>query len=371
MGNRHVWLACCLANWVIIFSARAQDSVLSPVPTLWDKTINLRLGTGYKDNVLLSPNAATGSAFIASGLDVMLWRLPVEGTQFYFFFTGDDTRFLSGQEVKKEQSFIAQTQVKKEFGNHWKSALTLQYLYQDQVFDASTTETLFRTVKAQGHSLSIRPSIRRNMATNLWLEFEFIANRQFFKQPLDDYWQNGPKLTLGREYGSGSELNLSYELRNRAYDTREQTDSTGIAVTGSSLKFWQHDVELALRHHWDTNRHWRTVTKLGIELNQDNGSHYFDFDRYQISQQLRYRSDTWEVKGQAKVYRYDYRLQTISATDLTKRNKTLLVLNVRGEKKLTKSLKLFAELEHERSFANVSFDQYRVNTATAGIDWEF
>ena len=371
MGNRYFWWACCLAGWIANPPTHAQDLIPSRLPSLWDKTINLRLGVGFKDNVLLSPNAAAESAFIGTGLDLMLWRLPVEGTQFYLFFTGDDTRFLSGRDVNKEQSFIAQTQVKKEFGQHWKTALALQYLYQDQVFDASTIETIFRTVKAQGHSLSLRPSIRRDLPKDYWLELEFIANRQFFKEPLDDYWQNGPKLTLGRDYGFGSEASLSYEARNRAYDTREQTDSVGIPVTGSSLEFWEHEVELVLRHNWDSKRRWRTTTKLGFELNQDNGSHFYDYFRYQLSQQLRYRTDTWEVKGQAKVYRYDYAHQTVSAIDPTKRNKTLLVLNLRGEKKLTHSLKLFAELEHERSIANLSFDQYRVNTAIAGVDWEF
>ena len=59
---------------------------------LWDKDITLRAGIGYKDNVLSSPSAPQGSGFFTSGLDLAIFRLPLNGVGFDLTVTGDDAR---------------------------------------------------------------------------------------------------------------------------------------------------------------------------------------------------------------------------------------------------------------------------------------
>src|SRR3989442_134003 len=176
----------CFFAVVAALHAQKQDP-LQPL-SIWDKNVSLRFGGGYKDNLLLANTGATVSGFVATGLDLMVVRLPTDGLQFYFFLNGEDIRYLSGESVDKEQSLIAVSQVKKDFADNWRVGLENQYIYQDQVFDASTTETN-RTVRARGHGLSTRPTIRREFSKNTWLELGFGVNRQYFKAPLDDYWE--------------------------------------------------------------------------------------------------------------------------------------------------------------------------------------
>jgi len=43
--------------------------------------------------VLLSPSAAQGSGFFSSGLDLTIFRLPLNGLAFNLTVTGDDVRY--------------------------------------------------------------------------------------------------------------------------------------------------------------------------------------------------------------------------------------------------------------------------------------
>jgi hypothetical protein len=118
-------------------------------------------------------------------------------------------------------------------------------------------------------------------------------------------------------------------------------------------------------------RRWRTTTRLGAQFNQDNGPGYFDYWLYRASQQVRYVAETWELKAQARLNYYDYLAQPVSSTDPSIRHKTLFIASLRGEKQLSRRLKLFADLEFEQSLSNLDTDQYRVRTASAGLDWQF
>jgi len=300
----------------------------------------------------------------------MVVRLPTDGAQVVFFLNGEDIRYLAGGPVDKEQSLIAVLQVKKNLAENWSVGLESQYIYQDQVVDASTTETN-QTVLAQGNSFTARPTIRRDFSKNTWLELGLGINRQYFKAPLDDYWEGGPKLTLGHEYGNRSEWALSYDLSRRAYDNREQLTKDGIPIAQSSLEFDRHEFDLAVRNNWDRKRQWRTTTKLGVELNEDNGSGYFDYKRYYVAQQLRFQTSKWELQGRIKFSYYDYTIQTVSNTNTALRNRTDVILNLRGDRQLTKAIKLYGAFEHERVISNRSIDQYRVNVVSGGVDWEF
>jgi hypothetical protein len=63
-----------------------------------------------------------------------------------------------------------------------------------------------------------------------------------------------------------------------------------ISIAQSSLEFNRNEFDLAVRNNWDHKRRWRTTTKLGFELNEDNGSGYFDYKRYYVAQQLRFQT---------------------------------------------------------------------------------
>ncbi|MCL5096093.1 MAG: hypothetical protein M1608_00880 [Candidatus Omnitrophica bacterium] len=350
--------------------APSQSPAL-PLFLLWDKTINLRAGFGYKDNVLLSHQNAKASPFVASGLDVMVFRLPTSGTQFYWFLTGDDLRYLCSPGVDKEDTLISQAELKKEFSHTWQGALDLQYLYQNQVFDASLTEAEFFTVKAQGHRLTLYPWVQHTIGQSNRVELQWNVSRQFFDEPLDSYWEVGPRIAVGRSYGYQSDLALSYEILDRPYDHRRQAEPDGTSIPNESLSFLQQEVAIALQHSWDPARHWRTLTKLSYLNNADNGSGYYDFDRFQLSQRLSYRVRDWVISAQVRLSQYNFDIQPISDTDTSHRQKTYLSFTIHGEVKIIESLKWYADFEYENSLSNLAFDEYQANTISSGVDWEF
>jgi len=352
-------------------AALAQTNEFLPEePSPWDLTFNLRPGFGYKDNLALSPTNREHSIYILSGLDATVLRLPLDGRQFTFFVTGEDTRFLQGHEVKYEQFLAAMAEFKADIAPNWNAGALLQYTYQNQIYDVSTIEATLGPVRVEGHRIGFLPSLRRDFPKDFWLQIEPGAARQFFKEPLDDYWEPAARLTLGRGYGFRSAISLSYDIRQLIFDTREQVARDGTVLTGQLLEYRQHEVEMSLRHNWDARRRWRTNTRLSFQLNDDNGPGFYDYRRYQILQQIRYVEGAWDLKGSAKVSYYDFLVQPATASDASARAKTIVTFSLQAERKLTKYLKLFAEYEHEHSLSNRPTEEYHVNRVVGGIDFE-
>ena len=338
---------------------------------LWNYSGTLRGGFGYKDNVLLSHTNAQGSGFWLSGAEFMVFRLPTHGWHFNFFADATDMRFFNSPSVNNEQVALAVAQVGKDFGSGWKSTLGLNYLFQNQVYDNSTDYTSESTVGLiRGSTLTSRWAVRKTFEL-IWLESEMIGTRQWFDAPLYSYWQFGPRLSTGHGWGQGSELVLSYQYSRLDYDGREQSDTSGMAIPNTALALNTHTIELSLTQVWDSKHHWQTITTAGFEATVDNGSGYYNYDSYGLSQRVRYRDDQWEFTAQARLYYYDYPTQTVSATDPDLRSKTTFTLMLRAECKLTKHLLAQAGYSWDRSISNLDFDDYQASTVTGGLALAF
>ena len=339
---------------------------------MWNASFDVRGGLGYKDNVTLSGrDSAQASGFWLSRAEAMFFRLPSHGWQFNFFATADDVRYFDAPSVDSEQIAMAVAQLNKDFGHGWKSTLGFNYLYQNQVFDVSATYTNGGSIGViRGHMLSPRWSGRKNFGP-AWVELELSGTRQIMEGQLDSYWTTGPRLAAGLGYGRGSEVSLAYTWAHLGYDSRMQSDLLGVPLTNTVLALQTHAVELAWTHVWDQQRRWQTTTRLGCEGNLDNGSGYYDYMLYRAYQQVRYRTPSWETSAQAGVGFYDYANQTVSATDSSPRQRTLVTLSLRAEKKLTKHFKVHAHYALDRSVSEMAFDDYLANTVMGGFGFEF
>ncbi len=339
---------------------------------MWNAAYEVRGGMGYKDNVTLAgSSSAQGSAFWLSRAEAMFFRLPSRGWQFNFFATADDVRYFDAPSVDNEQTVMAVTQANKGFGHGWKSTLGFNYFYQNQVFDVSATYTNGGSIGVvRGHTLAPRWSARKAVGP-VWMEFEFGGTRQIMETQLDSYWTLGPRLTSGLDYGHGSQLSVSYQWVYLPYDTREQSDLTGFPLTNTVLAVQAHGVELTWRHVPDVKKRWQFTTMLGCEFNSDNGTGFYDYNLYRASEQLRYRAPSWEVSTRVGMGFYDYANQTVSATDASRRQRTLLTASLRVEKKLAKHLKLHASYNFDRSLSQQDFDDYLANTVMGGFAFEF
>jgi len=295
----------------------------------------------------------------------------LDGTQALFLFSGENIHYFSAPSLENEWTVLVLGQVKKDVGRNWKIGLTGQYFFQDQVLDVSMFATEQAVLPVKGHRLTGRPMVRWDFRRPFWLEIEGAIHQQYLLRPLDDFREAGPRLTLGVDISRSSDLTISHEYLRRWHETRTQVDREGFSLPGTELEFDLHRLELAWRQDWDTKRRWRSTTKLTLDINTDNGSGFYDYQRYQFSQILRHKAPTWEIRGQARIAYYDYPVQTVSFDDDSKRRRTALRFNLRGEKNLGKAVKIFAEYEHERSLSDFFLDDYEVNTIMTGIDWEF
>lgn len=373
-------LSSCWLSFLALFCglssawAKGTNDLLDLSP--WSRTTNLRVGAGYKDNILLRSVGPIDGFFLSSELEFFLFRIPVDGTQVVLFVNGEDIHYLDPQEVDKEQTLTALASIKKDFAKSWKAGLALQYLYQDQVLDVSRIEDptvglQSSTLRAQGHGFTARPSLLRELNNQQQVELEFTAHRQDFAEPLADYWESGPRITLSDEYGANAKVSLSYELLQRDFDDETQRTATGEELAGTSLSLIRHEWQLAWQHAWDRKQRWRSTTKLSFLKNNDNGSGYFEFARYRVSAEMRYVANSWEARLLTRYAHYSYPIQTVSDTDLNKRSWDGVSVALQGERKLGRAFKVFGQFEHEHAFSNRPNEGYDVNTFRIGVDWAF
>src|SRR5262245_42952378 len=100
-----------LAVSTLLFGAGLQWGVASDLPpdiSLWDKSVNLRAGAGYKDNLLLSAVTKEKSVFSVVAADLSIFRLPIDGPQVNIFVSYEDTRYWEGRLLDKEQFLASQ-----------------------------------------------------------------------------------------------------------------------------------------------------------------------------------------------------------------------------------------------------------------------
>lgn len=336
-------------------------------PALWEISYDLRAGAGHRNNPLLSPFAHAPAFFAEAAAEVTVMRLSTSPHQFFAFASYEDMRFIDTFQPDHEQSAIVFAQYRYELAPDWILGGNLQYLFINQIMDASLTEGDFGVVQVKGHSVGAKPVVRWKPNTSTWLDLEPLLTRQWFEEPLDDYWEAGPKLTLGIDYGRRSELSLAGEFVRRDYDSRAITDSQGYDLPGESLRFDQVRFELTQRHHWDQARHWRTQTRLSYEKSRDNGSGYYDYNKLGVAGSLRWTRGDWLCEAGARVSQYRYDSQTLTTRLDETKERVLLVSRARIEYDLSKHWKLYAEAEYEVSHSNEPSDNYDVTTARAGI----
>ncbi|HRY49137.1 MAG TPA: hypothetical protein P5186_13900 [Candidatus Paceibacterota bacterium] len=364
------WLSTATCSFFLLRVLTAAHGSANQTVAVWDTEVQLREGFGYKDNLLYDPEAREHSSFFSTGLEASLSRFSNSGHTFLAMIDGEDIRYPSGETVDKEQTLFATLQY-LHHGDDWKWAWNGTYVYQDQMFDSSATETNLSAVRALGHLIEMRPSLTRSLGPRHRLELQPVGARQLLEDPLDDYWEGGAQLTYGCAISAATDLALAYEYLGRPYDAREKTDADGFSTGEDGLTFHEHAASLAWRRYWDDQRKWRTLSKIRYERNLDNAAGYFNYHRYQFSHGMRFRHRAWEASLQFRLNYYDYDQQTASSDDDSRRHKFTSSVHARIERQWTKWLGSFLDYEYESSISNTTLDEYGVNVISAGMSLEF
>jgi hypothetical protein len=338
---------------------------------LWNATLDLRGTIGYKDNVALANTNRQGSPLWDSGADLIVFRLPTGPWTLSLFASADDTRYFGAHAEPSEQLVIAAVQAKRTLPQDWSSSFAVNYFFQNQIIDLPPSQTNQAPVSlVRGNNFTGRWMARKDFTT-AWAQLELTGGRELMAAPLDSFWQVGPRLDLGCRYGPGSDLRLNYQWNYTMFDTRQQVSSQGYAIAGTPLRFSSQTVELNWHHAWDNSSHWHTFVTAGYELNDDNGSGYFNYSQYRLSPKIEYRAATWKITGFVRGGYYDYPVQPISPGSSTLREKAYITAGFHAEKQVLKSLKIFADYSYDRSLSDLDTDTYYNNTVKLGVDWQF
>jgi len=347
-----------------------EDVKLVKESMLWQYTLSLRTGAGYRDNVLLSPSAAQGSALATGGLDFSLSRLPLDGWAVDAFVSGDDERYLRNVPSDGTDFWLADVTVKRFLGDNWLAGVETGENYLEEV-DYVDTSAGPAVVEIAGNIIKMKPFVRRNWGTNWWTELDFPASREMLDAPLDNVWKYGPQLQLGFSDDKRTEITLNYQIQQFDHDTWPALAADGTPIGTRNLSLVEQRVELHWRRFWDGDGRWSTDTKLGYARDEDNGGKFFNFNEYSLAERVRFETRNWQLTATFRGSYRDYPVQRVDLTDGPTLNDVVLRATLRGERRLRRWLKLYAEYSYEQALANLPDIRYRANTFTAGLIWEF
>lgn len=338
----------------------------------WDQVWNLRLGVGYRDNILLSEISPQESPFWATGLDWMLYRLPSERHEFYSYVVIDDYRYLDSDLVDYEQTAFLTNEWKYHWSDKWTQVSRLGYFYQDQVVDVSTTELTGQTFQLQGHGIPLFLGMNYALSQEWELQFGAALSRQYLSHPLDDYSELGPELALVWNPSKEQAWKLQYTLDYRIYDTRTQLTPDGFAVSGTDLHMKINELELEWKKYFGTNREWRSRLRAEYRWTEDNGSGFQDYDAYRFRGDIRYEKGDWEYRADLNWGYYDYLVQRV---DFDLNNKSRRRTQWGGSVKIAWEFwdrkKWYAQWLYDTTASTQRDNEFDANTWMTGVDWEF
>ncbi len=357
-----------IASLLLLQVPLAHSATNAEPPAVWDNTARATTGFGYSDNVMRSSVAPESSGFYNVSADASFIRFAESGAYLTFFVLGDYTKYFDAPSVGYEEFFSGTAQAVTPLGTQDQLGGEFSYLYQHQVVDVSETEAVLTRMLVDGHTYTLRPHWRHTFSPAWSMQLEVGGLRQLYGEDLSDYWETATRLSVIHQYGYRSELSIAYQPKHIWYDDREQFDAAGVAMPGTSLYYWQHEVGAQWRHHWDETRHWRTTTRLSYMFNQDNGSGYFDYNRVVFTQQLRWTNPLWEIKGGVRVGWYYYPVQQFNNEQL---ERSYVVVDLRVERRLGKYWLLYVNAEREWSMSSDPVEEYNDWLAGGGVGVEF
>jgi hypothetical protein len=351
-----------------------EDIKLWTESMLWDGQGTLSSGVGYKDNILLSPFNPHGSPFFINGLDLTAIRLPLDGWQIEASFTGNDIRYWHNVGANREDLFLGTVKIVRELPNGWQAGLEVRGLYEDQVLDISTSAGTPATALVQGYGITGQPSLRKDFAAGWWLKLEVPVTRWVLDSPLDDYWDLGPVVTAGHDFGKRADLALSYGVTYEPHDSWVALDQYGgVPAQPQLLNLFEQRVGLAWHQYWDVRRQWRSTTQLTYIRREDNGGGYFNYDEYEAAEELRWQTTDWQITARAEFGDQNYPVQKIGPHFPQTLYRDTWNVSLEAERRLFKELKAYARVEHDQAISNEAGNagDYAATTVSGGLRWVF
>lgn len=341
--------------------------------SLWEKFFDVSVSTGFDDNLLLTKKNKIDSVFISANASAFFYRLPLDSWQAYAYVDAEHVHYLDGDEVNKEEIMIAMTDFSKGLGltEVWRLGSRFQYVYQDQILDDASLDTIRGTIQAQGHTLSVSPYVAREFGEDYKVSLGYQIAKQWYREPLDDFIDSGLFLDAGRKISRKSEWKMEYQWQLRDYATRRDVGADGFGIPNSSLKLSQHRVTATWIQSWEKDIKWRSRSRLRYRRSSDFSEGFFDYHYLEMRQEIRGVWKDWTLTSEVKGGIYDYDLQRIGIGSEEVRERKIFGINLALTRQVTKNLTITGSYEYERSLGNLINDDYKSNRYLTSLKWEF
>lgn len=336
----------------------------------WDLSAEVDLAFGHADNVTLAPIAPDSSAFARVGLNALAWRMVGDSIELVGFADGTFTRYFSA-ETDDAALVIARAEGRWRPDGAWRASLAIQGIHQDEVIDASSLENDFGAVHARLGNAALLTTLECDLTRAWTLSLRPAVRRFDYRAPLDDFTEQEGEVVVARSFGSSGTLALAARGMERDYDSRPQAGPVGRPIYGTHLRVSQAAADLRHELAGTGEQPWSGRLRIGYLENRDNGSGYYDYDRWFADLRAAVTRGPWSVEAEVGWHDTAYLVQlTGFGTTPERRARTEWRGFLRVERHLGARVTLFAEWDITNSASNDLFIDYESATVLAGVRFE-
>ena len=346
-------------------------ALLAARPT-WTGSIALQAGIGYKDNLVLSRAAPERSSFARYGVEAFAWRLPRGRTDFSAILSAEETRYFSGETVKREANAYTQFQARYRIEDTFRFAFDVQGYHLDEIRDVSDTDVQRVVAELNMVGAAAGPSVRWSPRPWLWLEVQALGKRDSHRDGAYNAKVANGEARLGWRPSERFEFSASYGDLRRRYDQRQQFSRGGNPIDDTLLVITEREIEGRLDVKWGAAARWVTSTRVGGLEYEDNGTGYFDYRQKRVSQSLEWTNEQWLVNFDGAAKRREFDRQVVGG-GLAPPPRIIedFSVELRVERKLSERWTAFLHYSWERSRSNEAIASYRVNEGLLGARWSW
>lgn len=345
---------------------------IPPTP-VWLAEFDLRLGGGYKENVLYSAVVPQDSPFTLVEAEVFVLREAEDAHDIWLYAFGDQRHYTELTRGDNEYTFMAEA--------HWQyrpsegSAVQTQasYYYLNQFFDASVSDVETDSFRLVQHDVGGSLAYEARFARLLHAALGGQVHEVMLEDSTDDYRVYEGFLDLKLRSERGDTLGLIFRRQLEDYEERMRRTATGERLEGGTVELDVARLRLYTRTYLDAARRWLGGLTLEARDQTDNGGGYYDFRALKLGLRLQVRIDAWKAGLGMDFTRADYDYRPVDLDhpeeDLLYRNRGTLWLRV--ERSLFRQGHVFVTVNREDYTSNEELDTYEVLSAVAGLGYSF
>lgn len=337
----------------------------------WSFAGELETGFGYADNITLAPIDPEASTLARAAGNALAWRTLGDSTELAGIVDATYTRYFSAS-VDDATLLITRAEGRWQPEGAWRLSGAVQGIYQDEVVDTSSLENNLGSIRARLTTISALPTAECRVIRNWTLLIRPALRRFDYRAPLDDFTESELEGGLSRALGRAGSLALTARAMERDYDDRPQAGPVGRPIYGTRLSVRQIATDLRLDISGGRDASWSARVHAGVLQNRDNGSGYYDYDRWMVDVRSVVTRGPWTIEAEAGWSDSTYLVQFAGyGIDPEHRARTEWRGFVRVERSLGPAVSLFAEWDATDSDSNDLFIDYESVVVLAGARWNF